>query len=47
MDELEVLSPRARRALPLMGTGRMPVTGLAMSSDAGLHWTYANVPTPE
>jgi photosystem II stability/assembly factor-like uncharacterized protein len=26
---------------------RFPVTGLAMSSDAGLHWTYVNVPKPE
>jgi photosystem II stability/assembly factor-like uncharacterized protein len=26
---------------------RYPVTGLAMSSDAGLHWTYVNVPRPE
>ena len=26
---------------------RFPVTGLAMSSDAGMHWTYVNVPKPE
>jgi photosystem II stability/assembly factor-like uncharacterized protein len=25
---------------------RFSVTGLAMTSDAGLHWTYANVPKP-
>jgi len=26
---------------------RFPVTGLALSSDAGLHWTYVNVPKPD
>jgi len=26
---------------------RFPVTGLALSSDAGMHWTYVNVPRPD
>jgi len=29
------------RIAPLVGTG------LALTSDGGVHWTYANVPTPD